>query len=134
MRSPRLRLRSGLPAAYAFSGARPHDELPAIYGAADALVLASSREGWANVLLEAMACGTPVVASNVWGNPEVVSRRRGPPMPERSPAGVAEAVRMLFAARTDRGATRRYAEGFSWDETSRGQVELFRRVVGTLPA
>ena len=117
-----------------FLGARPHDELPAIYGAADALVLASSREGWANVLLEAMACGTPVVASNVWGNPEVVKAPGGCLMPERSPAGVAEAVRMLFAARTDRVATRRYAEGFSWDETSRGQVELFRRVVGTLPA
>src|SRR6185312_8217526 len=53
-------------------GPRPHAELPALYGAADALVLASSREGWANVLLESMACGTPVVASNIWGNPEVV--------------------------------------------------------------
>jgi glycosyltransferase involved in cell wall biosynthesis len=53
-------------------GARPHAELPSLYAAADILVLASSREGWANVLLEAMACGTPVVASNIWGNPEVV--------------------------------------------------------------
>ena len=45
--------------------------------AADALVLASSREGWANVLLESLACGTPVVASREWGNPEIVADPRG---------------------------------------------------------
>ncbi len=58
-------------------GARPHTELPELYGAADASVLASSREGCANVLLEFMACGTPVVAANVWGNPEVVNAPAG---------------------------------------------------------
>ncbi len=64
--------RLGLAERVRLLGARPHAELPSLYGAADILVLASTREGWANVLLEAMACGTPVVASNIWGNPEVV--------------------------------------------------------------
>jgi teichuronic acid biosynthesis glycosyltransferase TuaC len=113
-----------------FLGAQPHCALPLFYNAADALVLASSREGWANVLLEAMACGTPVVASNVWGNPEVVgSSVAGRLMTERSAAGVAGAVRALFAAPPDRAATRRYAEKFSWDETSNGQIALFNRVL-----
>jgi len=49
-----------------------HDILAVLYSAADVLVLASSREGWANVLLEAMACGTPVVAYNRGSVPEVV--------------------------------------------------------------
>ncbi|MDO8932730.1 MAG: glycosyltransferase, partial [Rhodocyclaceae bacterium] len=53
-----------------FLGAMPQAKLRMLYSAADCLVLASSREGWANVLLEAMACGTPVVATNVWGTPE----------------------------------------------------------------
>src|SRR5205807_2176217 len=49
------------------------ERLCRIYNAIDSLVLASSREGWANVLLESMACGTPVVASAVWGTPEIVA-------------------------------------------------------------
>ena len=112
-------------------GARPHAELPALYGAADASVLASSREGWANVLLESMACGTPVVASDIWGNPEVVRMRdAGLIAPENTPDGIAATVRRLFDALPAREATRRYAEAFSWDETTAGQLALFRRVTG----
>ena len=113
-----------------FLGSIPHRQLAELYSAADALVLASSREGWPNVLLESMACGTPVVASNIWGNPEVV---RGPEagflMEERNSEGIAAAVRRLFANLPDRSATRRYAEKFSWDKTSVGQINLFEKVV-----
>ena len=111
-------------------GARPHEMLPEIYGAADALVLASSREGWANVLLEAMACGTPVVASNIWGNPEVVKTAASGVLTEHNtPEGIARAVRTLFANLPARAATRAYAEGFSWDDTTRGQIALFHCVI-----
>src|SRR5262245_4189666 len=58
-----------------FLGQLPQSELPRYYSAADALVLASSREGWPNVLLEAMEIGTPVVAARVGGTPEVVTSR-----------------------------------------------------------
>jgi teichuronic acid biosynthesis glycosyltransferase TuaC len=57
--------RLGLSGRVHFAGARPQDELKDWYSAADALLLCSSREGWANVLLEAMACGTPVVATPI---------------------------------------------------------------------
>ena len=111
-------------------GARPHEMLPEIYGAADALVLASSREGWANVLLEAMACGTPVVASNIWGNPEVVKTAASGVLTEHNtPEGIARAVRTLFANLPARAATRAYAEGFSWDDTTQGQITLFHGVI-----
>lgn len=106
------------------------DELRQYYGAADALVLASSREGWANVLLESMACGTPVVASNVGGTAEVVAApEAGLLLAERTPEAVADAVRRLFSRYPDRGATRRYAEGFSWAETTAGQLRLFSRIL-----
>jgi glycosyltransferase involved in cell wall biosynthesis len=113
-----------------FVGALAQEELRNYYGAADALVLASSREGWANVLLESMACGTPVVASRIGGTPEVVSApEAGELMHERTPESVAEAVQRLFARHSDRGATRRYAEKFSWEATTRGQLQLFGRIV-----
>jgi teichuronic acid biosynthesis glycosyltransferase TuaC len=113
-----------------FLGRVAHQGLADIYVAADALVLASSREGWPNVLLEAMACGTPVVASNVWGNPEVVAApEAGVLMSERSVKGVVDGVRALFNALPRREDTRRYAEMFSWDATTRGQIELFSEII-----
>ncbi|MGN6514349.1 MAG: glycosyltransferase family 4 protein [Rhizomicrobium sp.] len=113
-----------------FLGAIPHRELQQLYVAADALVLASSREGWPNVLLEAMACGTPVIASNIWGNPEVVSRpEAGTLMRERTAAGAAEGIRALFSNYPDRAKTRHYAEQFSWDATTAGQIHLFRKIL-----
>ncbi len=110
-------------------GPRPHRDLPALYGAADASVLASSREGWANVLLESMACGTPAIAANIWGNPEVVREpASGLVYEPNTPDGIVTGVKQLFAAMPDRAATRAYAERFSWDETTAGQLALFRRV------
>jgi glycosyltransferase involved in cell wall biosynthesis len=118
-----------------FLGLVPHAELPRIYGAADLLVLASEREGWANVLLEAMACGTPVVASNVWGTPEVVRvPEAGRLMRARTPEAVAEAVRGVWTSPPDRRRTRAYAEQFSWDATTAGQLDLFAAVTGRSPA
>lgn len=120
----------GVASRVRFLGALPQARLREVYVGVDALVLASSREGWANVLLEAMACGTPVAASNVWGTPEVVaSPEAGELMPERTAAGVAEAVRRLRASPRDRAASRRYAERFSWDATTQGQLDLFHRIL-----
>ena len=112
-------------------GARPHAELTALYGAADALVLASSREGWANVLLEAMACGTPVVASPIWGNPEVVQEKAaGLIAAENTPQALAASIASLLADPPARAATRAYAERFGWAETTAGQLAIFRKLAG----
>ena len=111
-------------------GGRPHATLPDHYGAADILVLASSREGWANVLLEAMACGTPVIASPAWGSREAVSSpQAGLVLDETTPTAIAAAVRRMQAQPPDRAATRRHAEGFGWEATTAGQLELFRAVL-----
>ncbi len=126
--------RLGLAGRVRLLGARPHGQLAACYGAADVMVLASSREGWANVLLESMACGTPVVASDIPGNPEVVQCRDAGLIAPRTPEGIAAGVRDLWAAPPDRAATRAYAERFGWNETSAGQYALFRSVSSPSPS
>lgn len=100
-------------------------DLREYYSAADALVLASSREGIANVLLEAMACGAPVIATDVWGTPEAITcPEAGVLMEERSAAALVKAARRLFDHYPDRQATRRHAEGFTWERTSREHLEV----------
>jgi glycosyltransferase involved in cell wall biosynthesis len=113
-----------------FAGPITQDELREYYGAADALVLASSREGWPNVLLEALACGTPVVATSVGGMPEIVaSTEAGLVVSERTAEALAGGLRQLFSSIPDRAATRRYAEQFSWAATTKGQLDLFRQIL-----
>ena len=113
-------------------GRLPQETLADLYSAADALVLASSREGWPNVLLEAMACGTPVAATRVGGVPEIVTKpEAGVLIDERTPGGIAAALRTLLADPPRRQATRRYAEGFGWAATTRGQLALFREILET---
>jgi len=112
-----------------FAGAVEHASMIDWYNAADVLVLASAREGWANVLLESLACGTPVVATRVGGSPEVVTDERvGRLVESRDGRSIAESVQRLLRGHPDRGTIRRYAEAFSWDSTSRAQVELFRQL------
>ena len=116
----------GLASRVRFLGEIAHDALTDAYRAADIFVLASSREGWANVLLEAMACGTPVVATNVNGTPEVVQDPKlGVLVQERSAPALAQAIKQLRALSPDRRAVRTYAEQFSWDDTARANKALF---------
>ena len=113
-----------------WAGVVPQGELKWWYSAADALALCSSREGWPNVLLEAMACGTPVLSTNVSGTPDMVNTpAAGVLMERRDAQTLAEAWAHLFAYLPSREATRAHAETFSWDATTQGQLRLFRRVV-----
>ncbi len=103
-------------------------ELCRWYSAADALMLASSREGWPNVLLESMACGTPVIATSVWGVPEVVTApEAGRLVTERSSTALAQACRDLLANPPAARDVRAYAERFDWRETSARLLDLLER-------
>jgi teichuronic acid biosynthesis glycosyltransferase TuaC len=129
-RLERLARDLGLSERVLIAGAKPQAELPFWYSAAECLILCSTREGWPNVLLEAMACGTPVVATAVWGIPEVVSTPvAGRLIGERTPSALARAILELVGGPKQPEAVRRYASSFSWQETTNGQIDLFREVL-----
>lgn len=119
--------RLGVDRRVRFLGTVPHESLPALYSAADLVVLASSREGLPNVLLEAMACGTRVVTTNVGGCAEIVTNSAaGQVVPERSARALRQAIERLGAVPPDAGNTRRHAIQFDWNGVIRDKTALLR--------
>ena len=120
----------GLTRRVRFVGQVPNEQLKWWYSAADALVLCSSREGLANVLLESMACGMPVVATNIGGIPEVISTpNAGRLMHARSTVALVECLNDLFSDPPSRNAVRQHAECFGWESTTHAQLRLLKEIV-----
>lgn len=101
--------------------------LPDYYAASDAFVLMSSREGIANVIMESLACGTPVAATDVWGAPEIITQREaGRLISQRTARALATGIEALFSDMPDRAATRRYAEQYHWETTTQRHIDVYR--------
>jgi len=100
-------------------GERPHEEVPTWMAAADLVVLPSWNEGMPNVVIEALACGRRVVATDVGGTPELVrSSLLGTLVPPRSPAALADAIQAALATDYDPSAVARAAHAGSWDDSA----------------
>jgi len=100
-----------------FLGALPPDELKWALSASDVFVLATRNEGWANVFLEAMACGLPVVTTDVGGNAEVVCRNElGSIVPFGDANALLQALDVSLTQKWDRAAIVDYAQANQWDK------------------
>jgi glycosyltransferase involved in cell wall biosynthesis len=106
-----------------------------IFAGIDALVCPSETEGFSNVLLEAMACGKPVIATNVGGNSELVQHQEtGFLVALRSPLAIAKAAGKIIADSQQRmamgeRARRRVEEHFSLARMVRSHEHLYLRLV-----
>lgn len=107
-------------------GAVEPARLPPWYRAADAMVLASSREGWPNVVLEALASGTPVVATRVWGTPEILTDCAAGLLVDADVDGLADGLARLHEL--DASAARPWAERHTWNQTVDGMQRVFEEV------
>ena len=110
--------RMGLSHRVHFIGHQSQAQLRQHYTAADCMVLASSREGWANVLLEAMACGCPVVATPAGGTPEVIAHpHAGIVSKDFSVEALLSALLTLKQNMPAREDVSAYARTLSWDQS-----------------
>lgn len=122
--------RFGLGRQVRFLGAIPHDRLCDYYNAADVMILASSREGMPNVALEALACGTPVIAAPFAGVIELLSApEAGEIAAERSAEAIASAWLRLRGRALERAATRSFAERLGWQPVVKAQCALYARIL-----
>lgn len=113
-----------------FLGPLPHDRLAVALSAADVFVLATSYEGWANVFLEAMACGLPVVTTDVGGNSQVVNDRSlGSLVPFGDALRLRQAIGDALGASWDRARIRAYAQSNSWDQRMQPLIETYQRAL-----
>ncbi len=118
---------AGLGEVVRFLGPLPPDALRGPLSAADVFVLSTRNEGWANVFLEAMACGLPVVTTAVGGNAEVVCRPElGSVVPFGDAAQLQAAIDHALRHDWNRAAIRAHAEDNTWDRRVETLVGVFQ--------
>jgi len=120
----------GLDDQVGFLGEVTQETLSELMSAADVFCLASSTEGWPNVVNEALACGTPVVATDVGAVRQmVVSDRCGLMVPVDDGVALAEALRAALIGRWDHEAISAWGRSRSWTQVAEDVLEQMLAVM-----
>ena len=113
-----------------FLGALNSEELKKPLSSADIFVLATANEGWANVFLEAMACGLPVVTTDVGGNKEVVNNDDlGLVVPFADKQALSDGLLKAIDQQWDKSKIVKYAQDNAWDTRVEILVDEFKKIV-----
>jgi glycosyltransferase involved in cell wall biosynthesis len=127
--------RLGLAERVHFLGALPPDELKWALSASDIFVLSTRNEGWANVFLEAMACGLPIVTTDVGGNAEVVCRDElGSIVPFGDAAALQRALDAALTKNWDRTEILDYARANQWDKRVAQLLRVYDHIINSAAA
>jgi glycosyltransferase involved in cell wall biosynthesis len=107
-------------------GGKPNRELYLWFSAADVSCLASSREGWPNVIMESIACGTPVVATKVGGVPEILDSSELGVLVDGEESAIAAGICAALERTWNRQSLVRIAESRTWKAVAEEVVAYFR--------
>ena len=122
--------RLGLSQHVIFVGQRPNNELATWYNAADVFCLASFREGWPNVIMESLASGTPVVATRVFGTPEILTSSNIGILVDSSPESLYTGLKKAFETIWNRKQIRTHVESRTWFAVAEEIRAVFCNVLG----
>lgn len=114
-----------------FLGLLDHDMLPLVLSACDAMVLPSASEGLANAWVEALACGTPLVITDVGGAGELVTDPLAGVLVARETQAVRDGIERVLAEPRDRQAVAATVERFGWSRNARALAAHYDRLSGT---
>lgn len=110
-------------------GSVDHDQLPQLISQARVLALPSYNEGVPNVVLEAMACGTPVLVSDVGGIPEVVDEHIcGKIIPSKCETAVAEGLDAILSAQWSKENIQQHSQQFSWQNNKHQLLQMLTNI------
>ncbi|WP_252729065.1 MULTISPECIES: glycosyltransferase [Alteromonadaceae] len=122
--------RLGVESQVKFLGSLPPDKLSNPLSSADLFVLSTANEGWANVILESMACGTPVIASDVGGNSEVInSDDVGEIVPFDDHLALLTSLKKGLNKEWDRQAIVEYAQQNHWDTRMAKIMDIYNNLL-----
>lgn len=112
-----------------FLGQIGHDALPALMCAADVVVLPSASEGLANVWVEALACGTPIVIPDIGGAREIVRDGSAGRIAAREAGAIASAVADILGDPPAQADVAANVARFSWDANAEALVAIWRAAI-----